>query len=96
MMSEHAEALRLISAARSAAEEELSRHRAGRRTVGSLAQLQLICESLADMERDVEHSTVPPASARDRGMGRMIVDGWPLSSSLGSLVLCAEQAFLRL
>ena len=95
-MNKQGRALALIRAARTAAEEELIRHREGKGTVGSLRQLEAVCEKLITMEQLVNEKAFPPIAERDQGMGRMVVDSWPMESSLGELVLKAEQECLKL
>lgn len=41
----------------------------------------------------LESNRLPPKNTREFGMGRAIVDSWPLDSKLGSLLCSAEQAY---
>jgi hypothetical protein len=88
--------LQRIREAQRAVAEELSLRLAGRQTTGTLDELTVIQKTLAEMEIRVTTSTVPSKVLRGRGMGRMISDSWPLASPLGTLVLEAEEAYVRL
>ena len=85
-----------IRVARAAVELELERHRVGDGRVGTIAQLVTIERQLREWESEASAGVIQPRETRDQGMGRMITDEWPLGSSLGKLVLIAEQSYLTL
>ncbi len=95
-MSKNDKALHAIRVAKSAVDQELERHRVGSGTVSSPQQLASINEQLDAWEREVVNGAIKPRQDRDRGMGHMISDSWPLSSPLGELVLKAEEAYVTL
>lgn len=84
--------LQLIAKAKAAIASELS---SGAVTAPETA-LRAAATALAKMETAVSSGLVPPRGARDGGLGRMVVDGWPLGSALGTLILEAEDAYLSL
>ncbi len=43
--------------------------------------------------RQLESNRLPNRNEREFGMGRAIVDSWPLDSKLGNLLCSAEQAY---
>lgn len=88
--------LQLIKTAKLAVDQELERCTVGTGTVGTLSQLTTIRKKLEAMEVTILSDAMPPQSNRDRGMGHMISDSWPLGSTLGEIVLSAEEAYVRL
>jgi hypothetical protein len=50
---------------------------------------------LVKMSEDIESGNMPPKSERRSGMGRVIVDSWPLAHPLGEKIICAERAYLE-
>lgn len=75
---------------------EIDRHQRGQGTVGTPEQLGQCRRTLEAMEKRVDSGSLPPKAERHSGMGRMVVDSWPLGSALGGLILEAEQAYMRL
>ena len=66
------------------------------RTGPSVPQL-LHCKSHLQMVlHELETNQMPPKEKRNRGMGRMITDSWPLKNELSEAVLKAEHAYLKL
>ena len=92
--TEHA--LRLIREAKEAVSQELARNAAGAGTIGTSNQLVAVRQKLEAMEHSICDGALPPKSSRDRGMGRMVSDSWPLGSALGEMVLSAEEVYVRL
>jgi transposase len=58
--------------------------------------LEAFQRELQAMEAEISSNQLPPLSQRRRGMGRVIVDSWPLVSPLGAKILAAEQRYLAL
>ena len=59
-------------------------------------QLRKCEKQLRSMLNNLETNTYPRKENRETGMARMIVDSWPLSSSIGDAILGAEQAYLAI
>ena len=95
-MSKIERVLGLIRAAHRAVSDELVRAATGTGSVGTTAQLTSVKQKLEEMERAIASGDLPPKPLRDRGMGRMVSDSWPLGSSLGEMVLLAEFAYVHL
>lgn len=62
-------------------------------TLSPKEQLYRFRLNLEQMLNEVRSNTLPPKPARDRGMGRIIVDSWPLTSETGNAIARAEQAY---
>lgn len=77
-------------------DEEVARHMRGEETIGTLEQLRHCRETLRSMEKSLHSGKLPPRNERPSGMGRMIVDAWPIGTELGTLLLRIEQAYIRL
>jgi len=88
-------ALTATTRALSGIDEELDRHTAGQGRVSSAKQLASIREQLAQMELQLSSPELPPRAGRLRGAGRVIADSWPYDSPLGSMILEAEQLYLK-
>jgi len=95
-MRKNNKALHAIRVAKSAVDQELERHRAGAGTVSTPQQLASIKEQLDVWECEIVNGVIKPRQSRDRGMGHMISDSWPLGSPLGELVLKAEEIYVTL
>lgn len=87
-------ALGSVREAVAALDEEILAHQEGRGSVSSPAQLSNLRRTLATMESQLGTGPLPPRSERLRGAGRAIADSWPFDSSLGRLILTAEQRYL--
>lgn len=59
----------------------------------SAQQLEMFRSELKRMLTNLEAETLPPKAERLSGMGRVIVDSWPLGSSLGETIIDAERAY---
>lgn len=59
-------------------------------------QLRKCEKQLRSMLNDLETNTYTRKEYRETGMGRMIIDSWPLSSSIGEAILGAEMAYLAI
>jgi hypothetical protein len=77
-------------------DEEIERHRTGQGTVGTPQQLECCKAELASIQAAIRRGVLPPKVARTSGMGRMIVDSWPLDSNLGNILLEVEHEYQRL
>lgn len=75
---------------------EIERHEKGAGTVGETSQLYAFQLYLEDILLQLESNHIPEKSMRKCGMGRAIVDSWPLESKLGNLLCSAEQAYRNL
>jgi hypothetical protein len=90
---------RAIAIAKKALDElklEIDRHAKGAGTVGDTGQLLHCQRFIEEILHQMESNQVPTKGMRDSGMGHMIVDSWPLSTQLGSLLCAAEQAYLEI
>lgn len=58
--------------------------------------LEAFQRELQGMKTEIRDNQLPPVQQRRRGMGRVITDGWPLTSPLGAKILSAEQSYLAL
>ena len=93
MTKKQSESLQLIREASAGIVSELAKTQelvADRRT------LEAFQRELQAMEAEISSNQLPPLSQRRRGMGRVIVDSWPLVSPLGAKILAAEQRYLAL
>lgn len=45
---------------------------------------------------EIQSGILPPRNQRKRGMGRVIVDSWPINSPLGCKIISAEHSYLAL
>ena len=90
-------ALELIKTAVIEIDQELARCRSGSGAMATLEdQLALAREELLKMETAISNGSLPPREERDRFLGHMIVDSWPINSSPRGVVLSALGAFERL
>lgn len=87
-------ALSSVREAVAALDEEILAHQEGRGSVSSPSQLSNLRRTLAAMESQLGTGSLPPRSERARGAGRTVADSWPFDSSLGRLILTAEQRYL--
>ncbi|MEU9214802.1 hypothetical protein [Streptomyces sp. NPDC048415] len=88
-------ALNATTQALSGIDEELERHAAGQGRVSSAKQLASIREQLTQMAQQLSSSQLPPKAQRLRGAGHVVADSWPYDSSLGVVILEAEQLYLK-
>jgi hypothetical protein len=88
-------ALAATRQALSGIDEELQRHTDGHGRVSSAQQLTSLREQLEQVAVQLSTSPLPPKPQRLRGIGRVITDSWPYDNPLGSLILEAEQLYLR-
>lgn len=88
--------LNLVQTALLQIDEEVARHMRGDETIATLEQLRRCRETLHSMEKSLHSGKLPPRNERPSGMGRMIVDSWPIGAELGTLLLQIEQAYMRL
>jgi hypothetical protein len=95
-MTKTDKALQSIRTAKEAVAQELERHRVGTGTVSTPAQLLAIRDQLDVWQSEVERGSLTPRNQRNRGMGRMITDSWPLGSLLGQALLTAEESYASL
>lgn len=51
---------------------------------------------LEEMLKELNFTQLPSKSFRNKGMGHVIVDSWPLNSVLGDKIISAENAYLDL
>ena len=72
---------------------ELTLHEKGRGNVGDPVQLRSYESHLKEILEQLKNDRVPPQNMRRLGMGKSIVDSWPLDSKLGNLLCSAEQAY---
>jgi hypothetical protein len=87
-------ALSSVREALAALDEEILAHQEGRGSVSSPSQLSDLRRTLAAMESQLAEGPLPPRSERLRGAGHAVADSWPYDSSLGPLILTAEQRYL--
>lgn len=86
----------LVKLALKNVEDEINLRRQGKGTVGNLAQLETIRDVLFKILSQIDSGNIPPRSMRQSGMGRFIIDSWPIDSKLGELIIKAEQAYKNL
>jgi hypothetical protein len=67
-----------------------------RELVARRTTLDAFCLQLKKMATNIETGDLPPKTERKSGMGRGVVDGWPLAHPLGEKIIIAEQAYLGL
>lgn len=94
MTLKHAKVLTDIRSALDSLSCELNKPASER--IAETATLNAFVANLERMASDIENGVLPPESERRGGMGRVITDGWPLASSLGDLIIRAENGFLNL
>lgn len=58
--------------------------------------LDVVLERLVEIGRELALPELPPQSQREKGIGRIVTDSWPLSSDAGVAAIEAEQAYVRL
>ncbi|MCH8969438.1 MAG: hypothetical protein IIA66_10025 [Planctomycetes bacterium] len=92
-MSKENKAIALSRGALAALAVELDLHKEGRGTVGDPGQLRSFESHLKDILTQLESGHIPPRNMRKLGMGKAIVDCWPLDSKLGNLLCSAENAY---
>ena len=63
---------------------EIDRHVKGNGTVGDAAQLRSFTRHLEEILDALENDNITAKTMRKLGMGRAIVDSWPLDSKLGT------------
>jgi len=56
-------------------------------------QAELIRKTLERMAHQLEQKSLPPAKERERSLGRIICDSWPLDCRLGELLIDAENTY---
>ncbi|WP_129307505.1 hypothetical protein [Streptomyces sp. L2] len=76
-------------------DEDLLRHTASHGRVSSTQQLAALREQLEQVAVQLSSSPLPPKPQRLRGIGRVITDSWPYDNPLASLILEAEQLYLK-
>ena len=94
-MNKTEQTLQIIRAAKLAVIEEIHKNHEEKQMVATFSQLSAVKKKLETMELTICNNSLLPKASRDRNMGRMISDSWPLGSTLGELVLSAEEAYLR-
>ena len=77
-------------------EVELQKQKKGHLTVIRGNQGETILNQIRIMQQQIESSMIPSIEQRVRGMGKIVIDSWPMDSKLGSLILAAEQTYLTL
>lgn len=64
-------------------------------TIADRSQLLHFKGFLEKIIWQLENNHLPPKNERGSGMGRVIVDSWPLDSKLGNLLCSAEQTYRK-
>lgn len=75
---------------------EAEKKRLGQPALGAGKQIEIMLTQISVMRQQIESRSFPPADARVRGMARIVVDSWPMDSSLGDRIIAIEQAYLKL
>lgn len=88
-MDRRTRALELVATALSAVEAEL----AAPRYRLSAQQLGTCRDTLRGYLDELERGALPPRRDRGEGLGRLVMDSWPLDVPLGPVVLQAERAW---
>jgi hypothetical protein len=65
---------------------ELSQRQAGMPGVGSIGELELIRNELAELESRAKSGTLPPSGQRWLAASRIVTDTWPSDSDLGDQI----------
>ena len=92
-MSKTNKAIALAREGLAALSVEFDRHKEGRGTVGDPGQFRSFESHLQEILAQLESGHIPPRNMRKLGMGKAIVDCWPLDSKLGNLLCAAENAY---
>lgn len=79
----------LVRKALMAADEKLQRG-----DTDDFPGLEIVRTRLKEMLESLEAEKLPDRANRNRGIGRIVIDSWPLDSELGELVTEAEQAYI--
>ena len=58
--------------------------------------IENVKKKLLQILEELEENNIPDKSIRISGLGRMVIDTWPLNSELAELVVKTEQAYLSL
>ncbi len=95
-MSKTNKAIALAREGLAALAAEVNLHKEGRGSVGDPAQLRSFESHLQEILAQLESNHIPPKNMRKLGMGKAIVDCWPLESKLGNLLCSAENAYQKL
>lgn len=82
-----------VDAALAALDAELERWCTGRGTIGNPQQLALLRRILVEIADTLRSGDLPNRVDRRPGIGRTVVDSWPLNSELGRLLIEAEEAY---
>ncbi len=93
-MKSHVYVQLLIQEALNAIEEALSSKSVSRAGPMSRSQLQRFQKTLLSMLRNLAENENMIHLKYEGGMGRTIVDSWPMDSPLGEVILKAEQEYL--
>jgi len=59
----------------------------------SRQQIEMFRSELKKMASELAANNMPPTRERSSGMGRVIADSWPLTSSIAEAILVAESAY---
>ena len=92
-MSNNNKAIALAREGIAALAVELDLQKEGRGSVGDPDQLRSFQSHLKEILAQLESDHIPPRNMRRLGMGKAIVDCWPLDSKLGLLLCSVENAY---
>ena len=95
-MSQRQRAIGLARRALVELEQEIAKHECSAGTVSTPAELATFRKHLGKILEQLKRDQIPPPTQREFGMGHAIADSWPLNSSLGDLLISAEQAYREL
>lgn len=73
--------------------EEIEKPKPERDVDVQISDLDLVLTRIYEMRKRVESDKLPPHNQRHKQLTRLIMDQWPLGTSLGNRVMKLEKAY---